>query len=1058
MKDLVVTLRANTSQYKAAMASAGAQTKAFGKDIGATLASSDANTQKVVKGISSGMLVMGGAVLAGFGLAAKAAIDFESSFAGVRKTVDGTEAQMGQMREGILAMARAMPASAGEISKVAEAAGQLGIQRDAILGFSKVMIDLGQTTNLSSDEAATSIARFANIMGTSQKDFDRLGSTLVDLGNKGASTEREIMDMTLRLGGAGKLIGASEPQIMALANAMSSLGIQAELGGGAFGRVMLKIYKGVQEGGLDLQNFAKLSGISAEEFSAKWKADPIRTIDLIIKGLAGIKDSGGNVVKAMNDMGIEGTQEMQVMLSLLGAGNLLTESLDNGAKAWDENTALLKEAEERYKTTASQLQLLKNNVVDVGISLGTALLPAINGATDQVGYFLDGLRNLPEPMQNIIAGGTGVVGVVSLLGGGFLALAPKLVAAREFMSGLAETAPRLATTLKLVGVATAGVSAVLMLGALALAHYEKKKAEVRAETEKFVEAIKAERQGTADALRSHVAKELQERKALTNARAFGVSTRELTDAILGQQSAVDQVSTKLLAQVGPLQRNAETQQLLKDSLNGSNVAAKELAYSLFKGTDTSPEMIRQIMKVVNATGDLSDSNSDASRALRELEQAQLEAGVSVETVNASVGKEKLSLDALTQSEKEAEAAAKALKEEHDALATAINGFIDPLGAYTGLLAEKEAKEREGAEKLAAWTEDQTDTWQTYVKGVDVSITEYLASLQRQIDAQANWETNLLRIAARGHSGVMMWLAKMGPEGAELVAKFADASEEELNQMAAKLPAIMGMSTAGMVEELQKAGPVLELVAEHDGKKVADGFARKLALGEITVAGLDRIYGELERAGPVLQEVADMDGQKVADGYARALRRGEITVADIVGRYGGLVTASANAAISDLDRIMSRVASLPTNVFSRSGFDVNEFIGQANGGFHPPPLERFANGGESHYAHIARGGTRVWNEPETGGEAYIPLSMAKRAQSTAILGQTAEHFGMQLSRQYDTPAAVGGPMISGTSVTINIEGSMTPGEQLTRSDVQVAIQAGISQAFGQVRTALAHRGA
>lgn len=110
------------------------------------------------------------------------AIKFESSFAGVQKTVDGTAEQMKKLEKGIIDMSRKIPATTHEISAVAEAAGQLGIQADNVIGFTKVIIDLGESTNMSSDQAATSLARLANITGMSQQDFDKLGSVVVELG------------------------------------------------------------------------------------------------------------------------------------------------------------------------------------------------------------------------------------------------------------------------------------------------------------------------------------------------------------------------------------------------------------------------------------------------------------------------------------------------------------------------------------------------------------------------------------------------------------------------------------------------------------------------------------------------------------------------------------------------------------------------------------------------------------------------------------------------------------------------------------------------------------
>src|SRR5699024_8543131 len=54
----------------------------------------------------------------------------------------------------------------------------------------------------------------------------------------------------------------------------------------------------------------------------------------------------------------------------------------------------------------------------------------------------------------------------------------------------------------------------------------------------------------------------------------------------------------------------------------------------------------------------------------------------------------------------------------------------------------------------------------------------------------------------------------------------------------------------------------------------------------------------------------------------------------------------------------------------------------------------ANGGvENHVAQIAPAGSwRVWAEPETGGEAYVPLSPSKRARSLDIMHEVASRFG------------------------------------------------------------------
>ena len=141
----------------------------------------------VLKGVISQLIADGIKKLASTAVdAAKqmvdAGISFESAFAGVRKTVDATEEEFAQLRSDILEMSTDVASSADSIAEVMEMAGQLGIKKDALTDFTKTMIMLGDSTNLSAGEAAETLARFQNITGMSQKDFDKLGSTLVDLG------------------------------------------------------------------------------------------------------------------------------------------------------------------------------------------------------------------------------------------------------------------------------------------------------------------------------------------------------------------------------------------------------------------------------------------------------------------------------------------------------------------------------------------------------------------------------------------------------------------------------------------------------------------------------------------------------------------------------------------------------------------------------------------------------------------------------------------------------------------------------------------------------------
>lgn len=339
-----------------------------------------ANT--AIKGVATVVAGAGAAVAAVGTAALKASIEFESAFAGVRKTVDATEQEFAALEKGIRDMSKHMPQSASNIARVAEAAGQLGIETKNILGFTETMIMLGDATNMTSDQAATALARLANITQMSQKDFDRLGSTIVELGNNLATTEAEIVEMGLRLAGTGTQVGLSEAQILALAGAMSSVGINAEAGGSAMSRVLQKINTQVLSSGGKLQAFAKIAGKSAKDFASLWREDPQQAINDFIIGLNKVAESGGDVTSTLKDLGINSVQEIDTLLRLAGASDVLVDSFKMANQAWEENTALTKEAEQRYKTTESQIGILKNNVMDLAISIGDELKESMRGAID----------------------------------------------------------------------------------------------------------------------------------------------------------------------------------------------------------------------------------------------------------------------------------------------------------------------------------------------------------------------------------------------------------------------------------------------------------------------------------------------------------------------------------------------------------------------------------------------------------------------------------------------------------------------------------------------------
>lgn len=358
-------------------------------------------------------------------LATKSAIDFESAFAGVRKTVNATEAEFAALAEGIREMAKEIPATATEIAGVAEAAGQLGIQNEQILSFTRTMIDLGESTNMSAEQAATSLARLANITQMPQSEFDKLGSTIVALGNNLATTEAEIVEMGLRLAGAGKQVGMTEAEILSLAGALSSVGIAAEAGGSAFSKVMIQMQLAAETGGEKLEQFAAVAGMSAERFAQLFRENAAEALIAFISGLQRTEEQGISAIKVLDDMGISEVRMRDALLRAAGAGDLFTEAIQLGTQAWEENTALTDEAAQRYETTASKLEIMRNRLQDVAITFGEILLPPLLTVVEKVGEFADWLNSLDPIIQKIIV----TLGVLLAAAGPIILIAGQLTTA-----------------------------------------------------------------------------------------------------------------------------------------------------------------------------------------------------------------------------------------------------------------------------------------------------------------------------------------------------------------------------------------------------------------------------------------------------------------------------------------------------------------------------------------------------------------------------------------------------------------------------------------------------
>lgn len=565
--------------------------------------------------MGKGMMTAGIAIGAGLALAVNEAVKWESAWAGVNKVVNGSPEQMAQLEGELRNLARTLPTTHEEIASVAEAAGQLGVKRQDIAKFTKVMVEMGVSTNLTADEAATSMARFSNIMGIPIKDVDRLGSAIVALGNDGASTEQDIVNMALRIAGAGRVAGLTAPQVLAVANALSSVGIEAEAGGSAISTVFIKMSQAVADNGDDLEAWAQVAGVSAKRFADQWRKDPAAALLMFEDGLKRVQDSGGNTFQVLENLGLTEIRQRDAVLRLSGAHDILAGSLKTGADAWKENNALQNEANRRFETTESRAKIARNQLVDLGISIGDVLLPALGQVASAATGMLQFFNGLPGPVKTAIAILGTAAAIILTVGGAALVAVPRIAAMRATLATLGGVGGAAATGLR-------GVSSVMLgpwglaitAGVAALGYFAAKSHDSAEATRALKDTLDESTGALTDNTRAAAAKMLSDAGVLKAADSLGLSLKGVTDAALGNTEAFKSVNAQLDAAIDKGTSWVTTGEGTQMVMDENARAAKRVKDAIGDQNSALAESIATKRREIQATGDDTKAKGDNATA------------------------------------------------------------------------------------------------------------------------------------------------------------------------------------------------------------------------------------------------------------------------------------------------------------------------------------------------------------------------------------------------------------------------------------------------------------
>lgn len=678
--------------------------------------------------LSNKAAILGAGMLALGGFAVKSAMDWETAWAGVTKTIDGTPEQLAAIEQGLQDMSAVKPTSAIELAAIAESAGALGVKTEDILSFTSVMADLGEATDLTSDQAATSIAQLMNVMQTAPEDVDNLGAALVDLGNKGASTETQIIQMAQNIAGAGAIVGLSEANVMALGNALASSGIEAEAGGSAISNVLIDIDKAVKTGSPALEKWAAVAGMSADTFAQKWKSAPADALATFVEGLGAMNDRGEDVFSTLDGLGQSDIRVTRALLNMAASGDMLRESLANGDKAWEQNTALAEEAAKRYDTTAAQTKMAWNEIKTAAVDAGRELLPVVSQIAGAVGDLVGVFSSLPGPVKTGLTSITLIGGVGLVAAAGVMRLVTSIAATRTALATLGATR----TTTALAGVGKAAGIATVALAGLSVA-YDLLDTDSAASVSQYTKAILELGDGS-----QRVDQMMSNQKGLVS-QAKGLS--DLSAAIKEADPGAFNDKMASVFSVGGLLDNSPYKDA-KEDIHAYDQALVSLVSSgaTEQAALGAKHFAEEAEKVGKNGKDVKDLLPGYTDALTDLDVQQKLAGKSTDGLAGS-------MQELTPMTDEAAAA---LKEAQDATRESAMSFLD------------------------------------FADGIDdakTSLQEWLDGLEEMGEAQDNWADNVIKAMARGvDDGVIAKFEEMGPAGARMLDELVNGSQKSIDRL------------------------------------------------------------------------------------------------------------------------------------------------------------------------------------------------------------------------------------------------------------------------------------
>ena len=892
----------------------------------------------------------------------KSAVDIDTALTGVRKTVDGTEEDYQRLKEAAIEFSKTNAVSAEQVLNAQALGAQLGFTLDELNEFAEVATGLEIATDMGLEDAATEMAQFANITGMAHDEISNYASAIVNVGNNMATTESKVSSMAQRIAAASSQVGMTESEIIGWSGTMSSLGIEAEAGGTAFSTMVSTIDTAVATGSDDLENFAHYAGMSADEFSAAWQNSASDTMQTLLEGIA----SADNMTVALEELGVTGIRQTDVMKRLASNTDLVAQGLQLANEGWEDNIALAKEVDNKNDSLASKFEMLKNRVIavaeEVGKPLADAMLEAIDAAEPLFEAIENGARAFSEMSEGEQKTVIQTVAIIAALGPA-LSLFGKVTSSVKVLGGALTTLSR--------GFATIDVHTGGSVRQLETFNSESGKVEKSAS-------------------KANVAMGAMKAAAAALAMA-GIAV--LVAAIV---SYIDHLNKVDKATNG-----------LRDSIGKLGSGGIEQTFETASGK--LYEYHKQVTDTIQAHADLADSIGEL--------YGETEADASL-------------ADHYVQAIKDAQEGYNGSAEACARLQAAVDAYNDATGSSLEITNQETGELSLSTAALEANTEAwknnaRAQAAQTAYEDIYAENIKAHQALEAAIDAERDAQEKLNEVskgsdtAAIDEARVALDLAKNDVADMTKVVEESDAAlqraEDDMydyaevaaiaSQTTDDFRAVLGTSEEGISD--------FDTMAEHLGENV-DDLASRLStagisttkLADLGTENFEKLYWSADKDIDAIADalhILDEQGIDPKDVYVDdngTIRKTEdnLAVVEKVTIHSKTFSVSAeDYASGKLQSIIDKLSTIGNKVFSISA-------GNAAGGISQSPIRKWATGGMTGIV-TAPTLTSVGLVGEAGAEAIVPLTNRQyvrpfaQAVAAEMGGSSRPNVNVQLSLNY-----------------------------------------------------------